>query len=103
MGTALTKWAVKKGEGSKLVFVCGDTNMNDKDVDVFNSGGKLITCWDDKKSWPNTGQGGTADVVARFRGDARVKLKNARVFNDKDLPMYSDRFPVKAVYTIKRK
>lgn len=101
MGTAITAWAKKKGEKRKLVFVTGDTNLVDKTTDVFNSGGALVTCWDDLKKGPNTGHG-NIDVIARYRGDARVKIKNARVYTDKDLPMHTDHFPVKAVYTIRK-
>ena len=98
-GRAITKWANEQAEGSRLVFIGGDTNLIDRDVDVFRSAGNLKTCWDDKGEWPNTGHG-NIDVIARHVDDRRVKFRSADVQDDKELFMHTDHFAIHATYTV---
>lgn len=66
------------GKGHALAFLMGDTNDDDEHDDTDDTTqGQLeetfVTCWDDRRTWPSTNEGGTTiDVIARRRADKRV-------------------------------
>lgn len=99
LGRALGRWATREGKGQALAFVGGDSNLNDKKDDVF-FGGPLTTCWDELKSWPNTGHG-CIDVIASYDKDGRVSCKRARSFNDRQLHLHTDHFLIRATYEVR--
>lgn len=99
-GRKVTAWADDQFENAgRLVFIGGDMNRVDKVEDVFASNGKFITCWDDKKDWPNTGHG-NIDVIARWYENRRVKFRSADVQNDTELFMHTDHFAINATYVV---
>lgn len=94
MAAEISAKARELGKGAALCFYGGDQNIVDKFNDTF-FGGPLVSCWDELKKWPNTGHG-NIDVIARFKGDKRVKFTRARAFNDKALPLHTDHFLIEA-------
>lgn len=87
-----------KGQG--ISFFTADTNMVDRDDDVF-FGKPLTTCWDEIDKHPDTGHG-NIDVIGSVNSDSRVSCHDAWVLNDQDFPQFSDHFPVVAQYDIRR-
>lgn len=87
------------GAGLDLCFYGGDQNIVDKNTDTF-FGAPATSCWDDLKVYPNTGHG-NIDVIARFNKDARVKIKGARAFDDKQSFFNTDHFLIQARYTVR--
>ena len=90
--------ARRLGKGKALCFAGLDTNILGNLSDPF-FGNPFVTCWTDRKKYPGTGHG-NIDVIARFKGDARVKCVSTRVFRDAQMHLYSDHFLVQAVYEI---
>lgn len=98
----VSEWAIEKGKGSNLAFFAADFNMPDqKAQDVF-FGGPLTTAADELKAWESTGHG-PIDGIASYNRDGRVKAKSFEVFTDKENHLFSDHFPVKAVFEIRLK
>jgi len=78
-------------------FIGGDFNRNDKTYDVFRGKAGFITSGDELKKWPDTGHG-PIDATAREKSSKRVEAVSVKAVNDKALPLYTDHFPVEAVY-----
>lgn len=95
---AIGAFARTRGQGRRLVFVNGDFNILDNKMDVF-FGEPLTTCWDELKKWPNTGHG-NIDAISSYDGDGRTKCISARAYNDKAWELFTDHFPIEAVYEI---
>jgi hypothetical protein len=98
-------WAKRAGGGNALAFYMGDTNHNDRAVDVF-AGAPLTTCWDELGKWPTTepsrpgGRGPTLDVIASYDRDKRVRCASAKALTDTDLQLFSDHYTIRATYAI---
>lgn len=91
--------ARKVGLGRKLFFVAGDFNIVDRKQDVF-FGQPMTTCWDELKTWPNTGHD-NIDAIASYDRDGRVRALSARALNDAALPLNTDHFLIEAVYEVR--
>lgn len=87
-------------QGTNLGFYGGDQNIVDKIDDTFLGQAPLITMWDELKHYENTGHG-NIDVIARFKGDRRVKAKSIHAFPDKEFFLNQDHFMVEGVYNIR--
>jgi hypothetical protein len=96
----ITRQAIKYGAARRKVFYFGDQNLDDKTTDTFK-GGPLTTCWDELKSYPDTHDTRTIDVIASYDADTRVKCVSARVLTDNQVPLHSDHSLVEADYEIK--
>lgn len=95
----INTWSKAHGKGSALAFITGDVNLSDKTNDVFKGLANMSTCWDDLKKWPNTGHG-NIDIIARYKGDGRVKFVGAKVLDDKALFLNTDHFLIEATVEI---
>lgn len=105
LADGIAKWGAVKGKGKKLVLINGDMNMDDEHRDVF-LGKPFTTVWDELGKYPATHgadkrHGPTIDVSASFNADGRVTAKSAVVLDDGDLQLYTDHFPLVAVYRVK--
>lgn len=98
MGEAVADWARDKGAGSAIVFYGADTNLNDRNSDVFR-GQPLTTCWDEVGKWPNTGHG-PIDVLATYDRDRRVECLSAEVLDDRRFFLHADHFTITARYRV---
>lgn len=95
------RWAVKHGRRSRLAFVAGDMNRDDRKVDPF-FGQPLTTCWDEIGKWPPTQKNGTIDVIASYDRDSRVRCLTAQSLPDSKVPLFTDHYLVEALYAIKK-
>lgn len=96
----ISNWAREKGQGSAVVFLGADTNMNDKRTDVFN-GKPLKTIADELKKWPPTmGTSTYIDVIASYDHDGRVRPKSFNTFTDQEFPLATDHYLLEAVYEV---
>lgn len=91
MAHRTAKLCERKIQNGGWAFNGSDTNLIDRTKDVFR-GGDMVTCWDEVKSWPNTGHG-NIDVLARH-GKCKAKFKSARTMPELDLN--SDHLPITA-------
>lgn len=96
---AIGDLTVELGEGKSLVFYGGDQNIVDRYNDTF-FGEPLTSAWDELKRWENTGHG-NIDVIASYDRDTRVRATYVRALDDRELPFYSDHFPVEAGYKVR--
>jgi hypothetical protein len=92
------KWGAEHGKGTALAFIGGDFNRVDRRNDLF-FGQPFTTCWDDLKTWPNTGHG-NIDAIARYDSDSRVRCVGARVLDDKKVFLNTDHWLIEAEYEI---
>jgi hypothetical protein len=97
---AIGDYLKEVSQGSALGFYAGDQNISDKIDDTFLGQAKLISMWDELKHYENTGHG-NIDVIARFKGDRRVKAKSIHAYNDKKFFLNSDHFMIEGVYNIR--
>ena len=98
--TGIANWARRRGKGSKIVFLGGDVNTNDRALDVFN-GRPLTTIADELKDWQGThGSHSYIDVIASYDHDGRVKAKSFNVLDDKEFPLATDHYLLDAVYEV---
>lgn len=93
--------ARKFGKGKGLFFLGSDTNIVDRDNDVF-FGQPLTTAWDELDKWENTGHG-NIDVTASYDGDGRVSAAYCRALDDGELHLHGDHFLVEAGYDVERR
>jgi hypothetical protein len=100
LARAMANACIAGSEGKGISFFTADTNMVDKDDDVF-FGKPLTTCWDELGKWPNTGHG-NIDVIGTVNADSRVKLHDAYVLDDDRFPQNTDHFVVVAEYDIRK-
>lgn len=98
MAKAIGAFARKNGKGRRLVFISGDFNILDNKQDVF-FGEPLTTCWDELGKHPSTGHG-NIDAIASYDADGRVKCLSAVAYPDRKWRLYTDHFPIEAVYEI---
>lgn len=98
LALAIGEVAALKGKGRALVFYGGDQNIVDITHDTF-FGAPLTSCWDELKRWENTGHG-CIDVIASYDRDGRVACKSADALSDKELPLFTDHYWVRATYNI---
>jgi GH25 family lysozyme M1 (1,4-beta-N-acetylmuramidase) len=98
IANAIGDFAIKEGAGKGLVFVGADTNMVDKQDDVF-FGEPLTTLWDELDTYENTGHG-NIDVLASYDRDGRVVGKQVKALDDKELFLHMDHFLVEGTYTV---
>jgi hypothetical protein len=95
---AIGEYAKKVGAGADLVFYGGDQNIVDQVDDTF-FGEPMITAWDELKHYENTGHG-NIDVIARFKGDTRVKAISIHALDDTKFFYNGDHYVIEAVYEI---
>lgn len=100
--TALGHFAADTGAGRDLCFVNGDTNLNDRRVDVFGGAAPLTTCWDELGVWPSTHgpSGGTIDMISSYNHDRRVTCRSAHAYPDTELRLNSDHQTIRATYAV---
>ena len=91
-------WTRLHGRDSRLAFLAGDTNTNDRRRDPFPW--ILRTAWDALHRYPGTRKGAPIDVIARDRYDGRTRFLDARSFPR--LPGYSDHNLISARVRIER-
>lgn len=87
-------WGQRAGRGRALAFYHADFNDVDRTDDVFN-GGRFTTVADELRRWENTGHG-NIDGIASWDGDGRVEWVSVRVFNDREMRLYTDHFYMEA-------
>lgn len=86
------EWIKKHGKGKAIAFLGGDWNLNDRKNDLTQGKWGGVSCWDELKTWPNTGHG-NIDAVLRSTSDTRVlRFVSARVLTDARLPLATDHF-----------
>ena len=87
---AAVQWAKNHGP---LAFVNADTNMNDKQKNVWGSGA-LTTCWDELGKYPDTLAGGpdaTIDVLSRLTSGP-TKFTAANRYKDDQFRLNADHY-----------
>ncbi len=99
LSRAIGDWATEHGARRNLAFFGGDTNMNDKNTDVF-FGAPLTTLWDELKVHPNTGHG-NIDVIASSDRDCRVTGRSCHALDDSELKLNADHFLIDAEFAIR--
>lgn len=95
---AAVQWAKDHGP---LAFVNADTNMSDKDRNVWGSNA-LTTCWDELKKYPDTLAGGpanTIDVISRLTSGP-MKFTGATRLNDQDFALNADHYLIEATIRV---
>jgi GH25 family lysozyme M1 (1,4-beta-N-acetylmuramidase) len=100
LSRAIADWAAEHSVGRSLAFFGGDTNMRDKDSDVF-FGAPLTTLWDELKVHQNTGRG-NIDVIASSDNDGRVSAKSCEALGDREIKLHADHFLVEGAFHIRR-
>jgi hypothetical protein len=85
---AIGRWGKEHGAGRKICFYGGDTNISDKEQDVFR-GAPFTTLADELKNHQSTGHG-PIDVIASYDADKRVKGKYWRVLDDSEFKLNTD-------------
>lgn len=96
---AIGAFARGRGQGRRLVFVNGDFNIIDNQMDVF-FGEPLTTCWDELGEYPSTGHA-TIDAIASYDFDGRVKCLTAVAYPDRKWALFTDHYPIEAVYEVR--
>ena len=94
----LQAWGEEKAKGTSLVFFGCDFNMPFNKTDPL-FGGDFANCWNDTNNFPGTGHG-CIDALCRWTKDGRVSTLRARTFNDKQLFLNTDHFPVEVTYLV---
>jgi hypothetical protein len=98
---AVGKWGKEHGAGSKLVFFQADSNIQDRNNDVFR-GAPFTTLADELKDWQSSGHG-AIDIIASYDADGRVKGKYWRALDDKEFPLNTDHYAVEGGFTVRVK
>ena len=96
---AIGDWATEHSSRRNLAFFGGDTNMRDKDTDVF-FGAPLTTLWDELNVHENTGHG-NIDVIASCDHDGRVVGKSCHALDDKEIQLDGDHFLVDGAFYVR--
>ena len=99
LSSAIAGWAAEHSGRRNLAFFGGDTNMQDRGVDVF-FGAPLTTLWDELGKHPGTGHG-TIDVIASCDRDCRVSGKSCDVLDDREISLHTDHFLVEGAFHVK--
>lgn len=97
---AMADACIAAAKGSGIAFFTADTNMVDREDDVF-FGKPLTTCWDEMGKWPDTGHG-NIDVIGSVDADNRVKCMEAVALGDDAFPQHSDHNVIEAWYKIRK-
>jgi hypothetical protein len=100
LARAMANACLDGSEGQGISFFTADTNMVDREDDVF-FGKPLTTCWDELGKWPDTGHG-NIDVIGSVNSDGRVRCAQAYVLDDEKFPQFSDHFVVVAKYEVRK-
>lgn len=97
LGRAVGAWFERHGKGTALAFHGSDTNLIDRKVDAVPG---AVSCWDERKFWPNTGHG-NIDVLYRNARDGRVRWVDAKVLDDRRLKLYTDHHLIEATAEVR--
>ena len=97
---AIGEWGKEHGKGGKLAFYAADSNIPDREMDVFR-GQPFTTLADELKDWQNSGHG-SIDIIASYDADKRVKGKYWRVLDDKEFHLNTDHFACEGGFTVRQ-
>lgn len=98
---AIGEWGKIHGMGRSICFYAADTNISDREQDVFR-GQPFTTLADELKDWQDTGHG-SIDVIASYDNDGRVKGKYWRPLDDKEFFLNTDHFACEGGFTVQYK
>lgn len=96
---AIGTWGRKHGAGSALAFYAADTNVSDRQADVFR-GSPFTTIADELRDWKDTGHG-SIDVIASYNADGRVSALRWTVLDDRQFFLNTDHYLCEAIYEVR--
>lgn len=89
LAEACNDWGREHGRGSSLAVIQGDLNVL-VTKDPFQGGPWSIFA-DEVGHHESTGHG-EIDVMAKYRNDRRMEVVGWKVFNDREMPLFTDHF-----------